>query len=252
MKRPLGGRKPGPDDRQRELPDRHPAWELEAADIAERVNWDSALPARAAGWSWTVGQGMKRALDTVLAGAGLLVLSPLFAVVGVLVAADGGPVFYRWRVIGYRGEPFTGYKFRTMVPNADALKDQLQHLNEMSGPVFKIRNDPRITPLGRFLRRHSIDELPQLWSVLVGDMSLVGPRPPSAREFVGFKPGQHTKLAVRPGLTCLWQVSGRSEINDFDDWVALDLKYILEWTLRTDLVILLRTVWVVVRGSGGY
>jgi lipopolysaccharide/colanic/teichoic acid biosynthesis glycosyltransferase len=241
-----------PGDQRDPLPDRDPAWEVEAASIAERVDWGAALPPNAGTWWWMLRQGFKRALDTVLAAAGLILLSPLFLVVGILVASDGGPVFYRWRVIGYRGGPFTGFKFRTMVPNADALKDRLRHLNQMSGPVFKIREDPRVTPLGRFLRRHSVDELPQLWSVLVGDMSLVGPRPPSAREFVQFKPGQHAKLAVRPGLTCLWQVSGRSEITNFDDWIALDLRYIREWTLWQDAAILLRTVWVVLRGSGGY
>ncbi len=163
-----------------------------------------------------------------------------------------GPILYAWRVLGHRGRPFVGYKFRTMVQDADALKPQLLHANELQGPAFKMRQDPRVTRLGRVLRKYSLDELPQLWSVLKGDMSLVGPRPPSADEFAEFAPWQRGKLAVTPGLTCLWQVSGRSDISDFDEWMRLDREYVQEWSLGLDLRILLRTVPVVIRGHGAY
>jgi lipopolysaccharide/colanic/teichoic acid biosynthesis glycosyltransferase len=128
----------------------------------------------------------------------------------------------------------------------------MNHLNHMRGPAFKIRNDPRVTPLGRFLRKFSIDELPQLWNVVRGDMSLVGPRPPLPDEYRAFKPWQRAKLAVCPGITCYWQIQGRSEITDFDEWARLDLKYIEEWNLWTDLKILLKTIPAVLRGHGAY
>ncbi|MHB1861369.1 MAG: sugar transferase [Gemmatimonadaceae bacterium] len=222
------------------------------AECISNFDWSSALPPEAGSRWYALRQWFKRLLDFFGATVGLLILAPACLIVAVLVSLDGGQVFYRWRVVGYRGQPFTGYKFRTMVENADAVKDELQHLNEMSGPMFKIRRDPRVTPLGRFLRRHSIDELPQLWSVLKGDMSLVGPRPASAREFVSFAPAQRLKLAVRPGLTCLWQISGRTEISDFDEWVRLDLQYIREWSIWLDLTIIARTVGVVLTGRGGF
>ena len=132
------------------------------------------------------------------------------------------------------------------------LEAATAHLNEMNGPVFKMRDDPRVTRLGRFLRRYSLDELPQLWSVVVGDMSLVGPRPLSAEEFVRATPAQRRKLAVIPGITCLWQVSGRSQIGDFEHWVRLDREYIESWTLWLDLRVLLKTIPVVIRGTGAY
>jgi len=137
-----------------------------------------------------------------------------------------------------------------MAANADETKPQLATLNEMRGPVFKMGNDPRITRLGRFLRKYSIDELPQLWSVLKGDMSLVGPRPAGPHEWEKYEPWQRRKLSVTPGITCLWQVSGRNKINDFNEWVKLDLEYIDNWSLWLDLKILLRTVVVVLRGTG--
>jgi lipopolysaccharide/colanic/teichoic acid biosynthesis glycosyltransferase len=137
-----------------------------------------------------------------------------------------------------------------MIANADALRDGLASRNEMSGPVFKIANDPRITNVGAWLRKYSLDELPQLYSVLKGDMSLVGPRPPLVTEFEQFTDYQKQKMAVKPGITCLWQVSGRNQISDFDEWVRLDLEYISRWSLWLDLVILLRTVEAVFAGSG--
>jgi lipopolysaccharide/colanic/teichoic acid biosynthesis glycosyltransferase len=222
-------------------------------EIQRQTEWESALPARAAGLSWQVQQVVKRGVDILLSALGLLLLSPLFLVVAVLIKLKSpGPVFYEWCVLGRHARPFVGYKFRTMVIDADQLKSQYLERNEMRGPVFKMRNDPRVTPLGRWLRRFSIDELPQLWSVLKGDMSLVGPRPPSAGEFVQFAPWQRAKLAVTPGITCLWQVSGRSEISDLDAWIGLDLEYIGSWNLWRDVVILARTIPAVLRARGAY
>lgn len=236
------------------------AWRSEAAvgadargEAAREVDWEGFLPARAGGWRWRAGQRVKRIFDIIASLILLIVLAPLLLVIALLVRVTSGrPIFYPWRVLGERGRPFVGYKFRTMVPNADELKAKMLDQNEMSGPVFKIRNDPRVTPLGRVLRKYSLDELPQLWSVLRGDMSLVGPRPPSAAEFAAFEPWQRGKLAVTPGITCLWQVMGRSEISDFDEWAKLDLEYIERWSLWLDLKILLMTVPAVVRGRGAY
>jgi len=196
-------------------------------------------------------RGVKRLLDVVGSGLGLLLLSPLFAVVSALIKLDSpGPVFYRWKVVGRNGVPFRSFKFRSMCQDADARKHALAAANEMSGPVFKIANDPRITRSGRWLRRTSIDELPQLWSVLTGQMSLVGPRPPLQSEYARFTPWQRQKLQVRPGLTCLWQVRGRNTISNFDDWVRLDLEYIAQWSLRLDFQILLATVPELLFGRG--
>jgi lipopolysaccharide/colanic/teichoic acid biosynthesis glycosyltransferase len=196
---------------------------------------------------------VKRLGDVVLSVAGLLVLAPLLIVLAALVAATSkGPVFYEWRVLGRHARPFRGYKFRTMVENADELKPAMLASNEMTGPAFKMRNDPRVTAVGRWMRKFSLDELPQLWSVLKGDMSLVGPRPPGPHEFVHFEPWQRGKLAVTPGITCLWQVSGRSEITEFDEWMRLDLHYIRQWSLGLDAKILLRTLPAVLRGHGAY
>jgi lipopolysaccharide/colanic/teichoic acid biosynthesis glycosyltransferase len=221
--------------------------------IRQQTDWAAALPAQASGTLWRVQQRLKRTMDIVIAAAGLVLLAPLFAAVAMLVKVlSPGPVFYRWQALGRRGQPFMTYKFRTMVIGADRLKPQYMTQNEMSGPVFKMRNDPRVTPLGRWLRRYSIDELPQLWSVLKGDMSLVGPRPPLAEEFVQFAPWQHAKLAVTPGMTCLWQVSGRSEIRDLDTWIRLDLRYIQTWNLWRDIEILARTVPAVLQARGAY
>jgi lipopolysaccharide/colanic/teichoic acid biosynthesis glycosyltransferase len=137
-----------------------------------------------------------------------------------------------------------------MYSNADELKQKLESLNEMSGPMFKLTNDPRVTRLGGFLRRYSLDELPQIYSVLKGDMSLVGPRPPLVTEYARFTEYQKQKLAVKPGITCLWQISGRNDIRDFDDWVRLDLEYIRSWSLQLDFWILMRTAGEVFAGSG--
>jgi lipopolysaccharide/colanic/teichoic acid biosynthesis glycosyltransferase len=202
-------------------------------------------------WQSALRMATKRAMDIVVSTVMLVLLSPLLVGLAILVKVTSrGSVLYRWRVVGREGRPFTGYKFRSMVANADQLKCELIPQNEMTGPAFKLTDDPRITRVGRWLRRYSLDELPQLWSVLMGDMSLVGPRPPLENEFVRFTDFQKQKLAVKPGITCLWQVSGRNRVRDFDEWVLLDLEYIRRWSLALDLRILLRTAVEVVRGSG--
>ena len=202
-------------------------------------------------WHNPVLLACKRGFDILVSGPLLVLLSPLFLLLAAAVKlTSSGSVFYRWRVVGKEGQPFTGYKFRSMCSNADQLKARLESLNEMRGPVFKLTNDPRITPLGAWMRRYSLDELPQLYSVLKGDMSLVGPRPPLATEYARFTEFQKQKLLVKPGITCLWQVSGRNEVKDFDDWVKLDLEYIHRWTPKLDLWILLKTAGEVFAGSG--
>ncbi len=191
---------------------------------------------------------MKRVFDIVAAAMLLLLLSPLLALIAIVIRiSSGSPVLYEWNVIGIDGRPFRGFKFRTMVANADQKKPELLDRNEMHGPVFKIKDDPRVTPVGRVLRKFSLDELPQLWSVLKGDMSLVGPRPPLASEYVNFTDAQKRKLAVKPGMTSLWQVSGKPA--DFDEWVRLDLEYINRWSLWLDLQILFKTAIIVVTGK---
>ena len=196
-------------------------------------------------------RALKRLFDALAAAFLLLALSPLFVLLAILVKlSSSGSVFYRWKVVGKGGRYFTGYKFRTMFENADAIKEELLSRNEMKGPMFKIKNDPRITPAGRWLRRYSLDELPQLWSVLKGDMSLVGPRPPLQTEFERFTEWQKRKIQVKPGITCLWQIRGRNRIDDFDDWVRLDLEYIEHWSLWLDFKILLKTIPAVLTARG--
>jgi lipopolysaccharide/colanic/teichoic acid biosynthesis glycosyltransferase len=202
-------------------------------------------------WQRPLQVGCKRVVDTLVSALSLILLAPVFVVLGAAVKLTSpGPLFYRWKVVGKGGSRFTGYKFRSMVTNADELKAKLEAQNEMTGPMFKITNDPRVTPVGAWMRKYSLDELPQLYSVLKGDMSLVGPRPPLVTEYEKFTAYQKQKLAVKPGITCLWQVSGRNDINDFDQWVRLDLEYIRNWSQRLDLQILLRTVGAVFSGSG--
>ncbi len=216
-------------------------------------DWQADLPPAASRPAWRARLAVKRAVDVVGALVALAVLSPLLLLVAALVRATSpGPILHRLEHLGVRGRPFIGYKFRTMVADADSLKGRLLAHNEMTGPVFKMRRDPRVTRLGRFLRRSSLDELPQLWNVLRGDLSLVGPRAPMASEFARFEPWQRAKLAVKPGITCLWQVNGRSRIKDFDRWVRLDLEYIQNWSLALDFRILLRTIPAVLRGDGAY
>ena len=193
----------------------------------------------------------KRGMDIVTALIGLIFLSPLFLIIAASIKISSpGPVFYEWNVVGWNKKPFRSWKFRTMVVGADKMQKQLAHLNEMNGPVFKITNDPRITPIGKFLRKYSLDELPQLWSVLKGDMSLVGPRPAGSHELSRYESWQRRKLSIKPGITCLWQVNGRNKINNFDDWAKLDLEYIDNWSLKLDCKILLKTIPAVFTGKG--
>lgn len=192
----------------------------------------------------------KRLMDIVASAIGLLLLSPLFLVVALLIKlGDGGPVFFVQERSGLHGRPFPMFKFRTMVMDAEKRLAELQAKNEMSGPVFKMKHDPRITRIGRVLRKTSIDELPQLWNVLRGDMSLVGPRPPIPAEVARYARWQRRRLSMKPGITCIWQVSGRNNI-DFDTWMRLDLQYIDNWSLGLDVRLLLQTVPVVLRGTG--
>src|SRR5581483_8323653 len=194
--------------------------------------------------------GFKRAMDVVLATICLVFVTPLFAVVAAIIKMETeGTVFYRAIRVGKNGRQFVFYKFRTMVDNAHVLKKHLQHLNERKGPFFKIAEDPRITRVGRWLRRFSIDELPQLWNVLIGDMSMVGPRPPDVDEIHHYRPQDFHGLDVLPGVTGLWQVSQRLNPS-FDTKMSLDREYIEKWSLWLDCKILLKTIPVVLRADG--
>jgi exopolysaccharide biosynthesis polyprenyl glycosylphosphotransferase len=195
---------------------------------------------------------MKRSLDLLGAAVAMVVLSPVFGATAALVKLTSrGPVYFRQTRVGLNGRTFTLFKFRSMYRDAEARKAELADRNERSGPVFKIKHDPRITPVGKWIRRFSIDELPQLWNVLRGDMSLVGPRPPIPEEVRKYERWQRRRLSMKPGITCLWQVSGRNGI-DFEDWMRLDLAYIDTWSLRLDALILLRTVPVVLTARGAH
>ena len=196
---------------------------------------------------------LKRLFDIAFSAILLILFSPLFmTIAAVIKLTSKGPVFYRWQVVGINKKRFTGFKLRTMIVGADRMKELLLDKNEMQKVVFKMKNDPRVTPIGRILRKFSLDELPQLWSVLKGDMSVVGPRPPLVSELDKFESWHRRKLSVKPGLTCLWQISGRSDIQDFDEWVRLDLQYIDEWSLWLDFKILLKTIPVVLMGRGAH
>jgi lipopolysaccharide/colanic/teichoic acid biosynthesis glycosyltransferase len=192
---------------------------------------------------------LKRIFDVFVATLLLIVLSPLLLTIAVAVRlTSGSPIFYEWRVVGQGGRPFIGHKFRTMIVNADQMKSELMDRNEMNGgPVFKLKDDPRVTPIGKILRKFSLDELPQLRSVLKGDMSIVGPRPPLVGEYDRFEEWQKRKLAVRPGMTCLWQVHGKP--TDWQEWLRLDFEYIDHWSLWLDFKILLQTCLVVITGN---
>jgi exopolysaccharide biosynthesis polyprenyl glycosylphosphotransferase len=194
---------------------------------------------------------IKRMLDCLFSAVLLVLFAPLLLTIGVLVRLTSpGPVFFRQTRVGLNKRQFSIFKFRTMVANAEQLQDQLLSLNEMNGPVFKIKKDPRVTPLGRVLRKTSIDELPQLFNVLKGDMSLVGPRAMSLRDYQLFdQDWQRRRFSVKPGITCLWQIHGRNSV-PFEKWMELDMQYIDKWSLWLDLKILARTVPAVLRGTG--
>lgn len=194
---------------------------------------------------------VKRVLDVIVSGTLLVVLAPVFALIALLVKASSpGPIIYKQRRVGLNGRLFDLYKFRSMFQGSDQRLEELREFNEMSGPVFKMSDDPRITRIGKFLRRYSLDELPQLYNVLRGDMSLVGPRPPIPGEVSLYERRDRRRLSMRPGLTCTWQVSGRNKINDFDSWVKLDLDYIDNWSLRRDFLLIFLTIPAVIFGTG--
>ena len=196
----------------------------------------------------------KRVFDLLAASAAVVVLSPVYLLIALLIYTDSpGPIFYKQTRIGLKNRPFKVWKFRTMVPNADKLQKDLEAKNETKdGVLFKIKDDPRLTKIGRVLRAYSLDELPQLFNVLLGEMSLVGPRPLPLRDVDKFSPHHHIRQEVLPGITGLWQISGRSDIVDFEQAYQLDLSYITRWSIWLDLQILIKTVGVVLKKSGAY
>lgn len=186
----------------------------------------------------------KRVIDVVCSLAGLLLLSPVLIIVSILIKLESdGPIIFSQDRIGYKGQKFKMYKFRSMVVNAEELKKKLAEQNEMSGPMFKMKNDPRVTKVGKFIRKTSIDELPQLINILKGEMSLVGPRPSLPKEVKEFKLWMMERLEVKPGLTCYWQVSGRNDI-DFEDWMKLDIKYVRERSFWLDIKLIFKTFFM--------
>jgi exopolysaccharide biosynthesis polyprenyl glycosylphosphotransferase len=195
----------------------------------------------------------KRILDIVVSATALVLLSPLFLIVALWIRLDSkGPIFFSQIRVGKGGQKFTMWKFRSMYVDAEKRKAALMNENEMRGGVlFKMKNDPRITPIGNFIRKFSIDELPQLWNVLIGDMSLVGPRPPLPNEVAQYTPYQRQRLKVTPGITCIWQVSGRSRI-PFPEQVEMDLKYIANQSFFYDLTLLLQTIPAVLGTQGAF
>jgi exopolysaccharide biosynthesis polyprenyl glycosylphosphotransferase len=194
---------------------------------------------------------LKRGLDVAISLFILVVSLPMLVIAALAIKLGSpGSVLFKQERIGLNGRMFTLYKFRTMIEDAHARREEVEHLNEMSGPAFKAKDDPRVTPVGRWLRRFSLDEIPQLWNVLKGDMSLVGPRPPIPEEVTRYHRWHRRRLSMKPGLTCLWQVSGRNDIQDFDHWMQLDLQYIDNWSPSLDMKILLRTIPAVLSGKG--
>jgi exopolysaccharide biosynthesis polyprenyl glycosylphosphotransferase len=204
-------------------------------------------PSRPVGWR----SATKRAFDVLVAAIGLVLTAPVAAIVAIAIKLDGGPVFFRQDRVGKDGVPFKVLKFRTMVPDAEARIIDLRDRNEADGPLFKLRNDPRVTRVGRVLRKTSLDELPQLANVLRGEMSLVGPRPALPEELRSWDTDLHARLRVKPGITGMWQVSGRSNA-DFAAYSRLDLYYVDNWSLLTDLAILAKTIPTVLFGNGAY
>ena len=194
---------------------------------------------------------IKRAIDIVASFLGLVFFSPLLLAVTLIVKLDGGPIFFLQKRVGYRGRPFHMVKFRSMVTNAEELKKELMAQNEGNGILFKMADDPRITKIGKFIRKYSIDELPQLWNVFIGDMSLVGPRPPLESEVAQYEEEAYRRLLVKPGITGLWQVSGRSDLS-WEESIRLDLYYVENWSVIGDMVILFRTVRAVFAQEGAY
>jgi exopolysaccharide biosynthesis polyprenyl glycosylphosphotransferase len=191
----------------------------------------------------------KSILDYVISIMVIVLLSPFMLVIAFLIKLDGGPVFFQQKRTGLNGRHFMCYKFRTMIVNAESLQQSLMTQNEQEGPVFKIKHDPRVTKIGHFLRKTSLDELPQFINVLKGEMAVVGPRPPIPSEVKQYQRWQNRRLSMKPGITCIWQVSGRNNI-PFEQWMKMDMQYIDTWSLKLDLIILLKTVRVVFTGDG--
>lgn len=186
----------------------------------------------------------KRFIDILLSLFGLIIVSPIMLIVAILIKLEStGPVIFSQKRVGLNGKEFNMLKFRSMVQNAEELKEKLQKQNEMSGPMFKMKEDPRVTKVGKFIRKTSIDELPQLINVFKGEMSLVGPRPSLPKEVAKFEPWMLERLSVKPGLTCYWQVSGRNNI-DFEDWMKLDIKYVKDRNLGLDIKLIFKTFFV--------
>ena len=225
---------------------------VEPPAVEYRVVEEVAVPRHglidASFWQVTV----KRLMDVVMSGLAIVVLTPVLLAIALLIRTTSrGPVFYVQERVGRGGGPFRMLKFRSMYRDAHDRRDEHAELNIHHGPIFKIRDDPRITPVGRAIRRLSLDELPQFFNVLMGSMSLVGPRPALPEEFLDYTERERQRLLVKPGLTCIWQVSGRSDV-DFDTWIDMDLEYIEEWSLRMDLMLLVKTVPAVISGRGAY
>ncbi len=192
----------------------------------------------------------KTIFDFIFSTLVIIMASPVFVVISLMIfLTDRGPIFFKQKRVGLRGRKFYAYKFRTMVVNAEELKAELMKENEMDGPVFKMKNDPRITRVGRFLRKTSLDELPQFFNVLMGDMSVVGPRPPVPQEVKEYERWQLRRLSMKPGITCTWQVSGRNDI-PFEEWMKMDLDYIDNWSLKLDFVIFLKTIRTMIVADG--
>jgi exopolysaccharide biosynthesis polyprenyl glycosylphosphotransferase len=225
-------------------------FDLNAARAKAERHYDALVTLHAGAMQGTA-LLIKRLLDIFISASSIILLSPVFLITAVLIKLTSrGPIFFAQKRVGLNKRLISVHKFRTMVADAEEKQAQLEHLNEASGPVFKIKNDPRITPLGKFLRKTSIDELPQLFDVLKGDMSLVGPRPLPVRDYRGFrKDWQRRRFSIRPGITCLWQIKGRSSVS-FERWMELDMEYIDQWSVWLDLQILIRTIPAVLKGSG--
>jgi exopolysaccharide biosynthesis polyprenyl glycosylphosphotransferase len=221
-------------------------WQVDELDGMPIVTIRSGPPD---GWQLIV----KRLIDLCGSAVLLVAMAPIFMIVAILIKLDSpGPVFFRQERVGLNKRRFRLIKFRTMIEGAEKQQQMLERLNEADGPVFKIKGDPRITRIGKYLRRFSIDELPQLFNVLWGEMSLVGPRPLPVRDIERIDAQWHKRrLSVKPGVTCLWQVNGRSDVS-FDHWVQMDLEYIDKWSLSLDLKILIKTIPAVLKGAGAY
>ena len=220
------------------------------SDYSVTRRYDEVFPATVKTNSKTGYEAVKRVFDFVCSLLAIIVLSPLMLVVGIAIKVeDGDPIIFTQTRIGKDGKPFKMYKFRSMWKNAEKYLSKLEDQNEADGPVFKIEDDPRITRVGKFIRRYSIDELPQLFNIIKGDMSIVGPRPPLENEVECYTSYERQRLNVKPGLTCYWQCSGRSNIG-FDEWMELDIKYINERSALTDLKLIFKTIPAVLKHDG--